>query len=145
MKQTNFFKKTLLALALLGGVSSAWAGDFNGSNSSQKVPVPGTFDLSYGSYTGFNRDDFFSDANKIEYSQASCAATFNFTVSAIGTFVFSLEASNGNTNGNYPTTLTVKIYGDNESEPSDATFTINVPDDDNWNNFVGYLFVGKFT
>lgn len=70
--------------------------------------MPGKFYLSYGSYAGFNRDAFFSDANKIEYSKSNCTATFKFAVSEAGTYILSLEASNGNTAGTYNTDLSVK-------------------------------------
>lgn len=140
MKQTKLLRLTLLLITLLWGAGSVWAGDFNGTNSSSYVTVPGKFDLSYGSYAGFNRDAFFSDANKIEYSKSNCTATFKFAVSEAGTYILSLEASNGNTAGTYNTDLSVKIYSENESEPIDATCTFTVPDNDNWNDFKYYMF-----
>ena len=44
MKQTNFFKKTLLLAALVAGVSTAWA-------ESETLPNASNFHLSYAAYT----------------------------------------------------------------------------------------------
>lgn len=119
---------------------TVWAGDFNGTNYDKKITLPSAVDLSYGTYTGFNRDAFFSDANKIEYSQKDAAAKFTFTVSEASSFLFSLQASNGNGSGDYPCDLKVKIWADGGSEPSEPNVTFTVADDNNWNNFVSYAY-----
>ena len=138
MKQNYFFKTLLLLLCLVGGVNVSWADDFNGSNYDQKVTVPGTFDLSYGTYTGFNRDSFFSNAKKIENSKNGAKAVFTFTVSEASKFLLSLEGSNGNGYGDYNCNLEIRIWAAAGAEPSDATKTFTVEDNNNWNDFNAY-------
>lgn len=133
-------KCILAAVAMSIASLTAWAGDFNGTNYNQKITLPSAVDLSYGTYTGFNRNAFFSDANKIEYSQKDAAAKFTFTVSEASSFLFSLQASNGNGNGDYPCDLKVKIWADGGSEPSEPNVTFTVADDNDWNNFVSYAY-----
>ena len=138
MKTNYLFKTLLLLLCLVGGVNVSWAGDFNGSNYDQKVTVPGTFDLSYGTYTGFNRESFFSNGKKIENSKSNAKAVFTFTVSEASEFLLSLEGSNGNGYGDYNCNLEIRIWAAAGAEPSDATKTFTVEDNNNWNDFNAY-------
>ena len=136
----NILTKIFAVAAMMTLSLTAWAGDFNGTNYNQKITLPSAVDLSYGTYTGFNRDAFFNDANKIEYSKKDAAAQFSFTVSEASSFLFSLQASNGNSAGDYPCDLKIKIWADGGSEPNDANITITVADDNDWNNFVSFYY-----
>lgn len=135
----NFTKLfTLLTMAAMS--MGVWAGDFNGSNYNKQATVPGTIDLSYGSYTGWNRDSFFSNASKMENSKSGAVAQFSFTVSDAAAFLFSLQASNGNGYGDYNCDLQVKIWSTSAEEPLSPNTTFTVEDDNNWNNFVNHYY-----
>ena len=135
-KITKLFTLLLMAAMSMG----VWAGDFNGSNYNQQATVPGTIDLSYGSYTGWHRDSFFSNASKMENSQSGAVAQFSFTVSDAAAFLFSLQASNGNVYGDYNCDLQVKIWSTSAEEPLSPNTTFTVEDDNNWNNFVNHYY-----
>lgn len=138
----NNLTKIFAVMAMSVMTLTAYAGDFNGSNSSGKITLPSAVDLSYGTYTGFNRNEFFTSADKIEYSKAGAAARFTITVNEAATFLLSLEASNGNSasGGPWDCDLKVKIWSTGDSEPDDPNTTFTVADDNNWNNFVKYYY-----
>lgn len=137
----NIFTKTFALLTMAAMSMGVWAGDFYGSNYNQKATVPGTIELSYGSYTGWNRESFFSNDSKMENSKSGAVAQFSFTVSDAAAFLFSLQASNGNGYGDYNCDLQVKIWSASASEPESPTTTFTVVDDNNWDNFVGHYYL----
>ena len=136
----NIFTKLFAVMAMSVMTLTVFAGDFNGSNSSEKITLPSAVDLSYGTYKGFNRNEFFSNANKIEYSQANATAQFTLAAGETASYILYMQASNGNPGGTYDCNLEVKIWSTATTEPEDANVTFTVEDDDNWNNFKSYAF-----
>lgn len=144
MKQNNFMRKTLLLLALVAGVSSAWAtgaDPYSGSNASNKAPIPGTIALDYGTYTGYNtgKTDNPISSGHTDWMQANSTATFNLSNSTAQKYVFIIEAVTANSSAS----LEVKIYSSGkEASPESGTKSISIPNNGtNWERYDTYCFV----
>ncbi|MBO5550152.1 MAG: hypothetical protein J5954_11130 [Prevotella sp.] len=151
MKQINFFKKTLLLVAMVAGVNTAWA-------DTQPIPQDLGSYIVIGSATGTENfasyistktnctiDANLADTENSKYytigtSQNAEKATLaiDVTTSSAGDYLFGFKTGAGSNNGSSTVNVTIKESGASEATTI-ATGEV-VPQDGNWTPTTQHLF-----